>query len=92
MMRDHVVESVDAEYGDRLEVEYVEQDTMERLGHCIYQARSAFDADESMCIILSDMLFESDYADFLDTSRLLGDVDGSISIKSVEDPSRLKTA
>jgi hypothetical protein len=45
-----------------------------------------------MCIILSDMLFESDYADFLDTSRLLGDVDGSISIKSVEDPSRLKTA
>jgi glucose-1-phosphate thymidylyltransferase len=87
VMRDHVVEYVDAEYGDRLDVEYAEQETTEGLGHCIYQVRSAFDADESMCIILGDMLFESDYADFLDAHRSLGDVDGSIGVKSVEDPS-----
>lgn len=36
VMRDHVVEYADAEYGDRLDVEYTKQETTEGLGHCIY--------------------------------------------------------
>lgn len=87
VMRDHVVDYVDAEYADRLDVTYVEQASTEGLGHCIYQARPAFGPDESMCIILGDMLFESAYAEFIAAHRALGDVDGSIGVKRVDDPS-----
>jgi glucose-1-phosphate thymidylyltransferase len=40
-----------------------------------------------MCILLGDMLFETDYGDFIDAHRALGDVDGSIGVKRVDEPS-----
>ena len=86
VMKDHVVEYVTAEYGDALTVEFAEQEQTEGLGHCIYQAREHFD-EESMCILLGDMLFETELGAFIDAHRSLGGVDGSIGVKGVAEPS-----
>jgi glucose-1-phosphate thymidylyltransferase len=86
VMSEHVVEYVTEAYGDDLDVEFAEQERTEGLGHCVYQTRDHFD-DEAMCILLGDMLFETDLGDFLDAHRTLGDVDGSIGVKRVPEPS-----
>jgi glucose-1-phosphate thymidylyltransferase len=86
VMHEMVVDYVSEEYGPVLEVEFVEQALIEGLGHSVYQARDAVD-DESMCIALGDMLFDSDYGDFLTAHENLGDVDGSIGVKRVDEPS-----
>lgn len=86
VMKDHVVEYVTAEYGDDLDIEFAEQERTEGLGHCIYQTRDHFDG-ESMCILLGDMLFETDLESFIDAHVALGDVDGSIGVKRVDEPS-----
>lgn len=86
VMKDHVIDYVNEAYADELSVEYAEQKQTEGLGHCVYQAREYFD-DESMCILLGDMLFESGYEAFLDAHRSLGDIDASIGVKRVESPS-----
>jgi glucose-1-phosphate thymidylyltransferase len=86
VMREHVVEYVTAAYGDALDVAFAEQETTEGLGHCVYQTRGHFDGG-SMCILLGDMLFETDLGAFLDAHTALGDVDGSIGVKRVDAPS-----
>jgi glucose-1-phosphate thymidylyltransferase len=86
VMKDLVVDYVDNEYGSELSISYAEQDRTEGLGHCIYQTRRHF-TEESMCIMLDDMLFENRFEEFLDAHRSLGNVDGSIGVKRVEAPS-----
>ena len=86
VMREHVVEYVTDEYGDDLAVEFAEQERTEGLGHCVYQTRGHFDG-EAMCILLGDMLFETDLESFIDAHTALGDVDGSIGVKRVDEPS-----
>jgi glucose-1-phosphate thymidylyltransferase len=86
VMKDYVVEYVTDEYGDVLDVEFAEQESTEGLGHCIYQTREYFDS-EAMCILLGDMLFETDSESFIDSHVSLGDVDGSIGVKRVAEPS-----
>jgi glucose-1-phosphate thymidylyltransferase len=86
VMSEDVVDYVTAAYGDDLRVAFAEQERTEGLGHCIHQARPHFDG-EAMCILLGDMLFETDYGDFIDAHRSLGDVDGSIGVKRVGEPS-----
>jgi glucose-1-phosphate thymidylyltransferase len=86
VMKDHVVEYVTDAYGDRLDVGFAEQERTEGLGHCIYQTRDHFD-NESMCTLLGDMLFETELESFIHAHRSLGDVDGSIGVKRVDEPS-----
>jgi glucose-1-phosphate thymidylyltransferase len=86
VMKDHVVEYATENYGDRLELSFAEQAQTEGLGHCIYQTRDLV-GDEPICIVLGDMLFDGNYGDFLRDHRSLGDVDGSIGVKVVEEPS-----
>lgn len=86
VMKDHVVEYVTEAYGGALEVEFAEQASTEGLGHCVYQTRGRFDG-EAMCILLGDMLFETDLGSFIDAHAALGDVDGSIGVKRVDAPS-----
>lgn len=86
VMKDLVVDYVDNEYGSELSISYAEQDRTEGLGHCIYQTRRHF-TEESMCILLGDMLFENRFEELLDAHRSLGNVDGSIGVKRVEAPS-----
>ena len=86
VMKDHVNNYVTGEYGDDRDIEFAEQERTEGLGHCISQACNHFDGG-TMCIILGDMLFETDYETFIDAHRSLGDVDGSIGIKKVDEPS-----
>ncbi|WP_193310284.1 sugar nucleotidyltransferase [Halorubrum halophilum] len=86
VMKDHVIEYVDDAYADELNIEYAEQEQTEGLGHCIYQARDFF-SDESMCILLGDMLFEDGYEKFFQAHNSLADVDGSIGVKRVDAPS-----
>lgn len=85
-MKDHVIDYVDEAYAEELNVEYAEQEQTEGLGHCVYQAKSYFD-DESMCILLGDMFFESGYEEFIEAHQSLGEVDGSIGVKCVDNPS-----
>jgi glucose-1-phosphate thymidylyltransferase len=86
VMKDHVVEYVTDDYSDVLDVEFAEQESTEGLGHCIYQTRKHFDG-EAMCILLGDMLFETDLESFIDSHISLGNVDGSIGVKRVAEPS-----
>jgi glucose-1-phosphate thymidylyltransferase len=86
VMSEDVVDYVTEAYGDDLEVAFAEQERTEGLGHCVYQTRDHV-GDEAMCILLGDMLFETDYGDFIDAHRALGDVDGSIGVKRVDEPS-----
>lgn len=86
VMKDHVIEYVNGAYADKLNVEYAEQEQTEGLGHCIYQTQDNFD-EESMCILLGDMLFDSGYGEFFEVHQAIGDVDGSIGVKRVEAPS-----
>jgi glucose-1-phosphate thymidylyltransferase len=86
VMSEDVVDYVTEAYGDDLEVAFAEQERTEGLGHCVYQTRDHV-GDEALCILLGDMLFETDYGDFIDAHRALGDVDGSIGVKRVDEPS-----
>lgn len=86
VMQELVIDYVTEEYPDELDIEFVEQEKTEGLGHCVYQTKPVFESGDSMCIILGDMLFESGYDDFLESHIALGDVDGSIGVKPVEDP------
>lgn len=86
VMKDMVVEYVTDQYGHAVNLSFVEQERIEGLGHSVYQARSVIDGGR-ICIVLGDMLFDSDYGDFLTTHKGLGTVDGSIGVKAVSDPS-----
>lgn len=86
VMREAVVEYVEANYGDVLETRFVEQGRPEGLGHAVYRTRPVV-ADEPLLIALGDMLFERGYTHYLQAHRELGDVDGSVGVKRVEDPS-----
>lgn len=87
VMREHVIEYVESEYSDRLDVAFATQEDTEGLGHCVYQARDQVGQD-SMCILLGDMLFETEYEGFIEAHGALDDVDGSIGVKAVEDPTQ----
>ena len=86
VMREHVEEFVEENYSESFDVTFVEQSQTEGLGHCIYQARDAVGTD-AMCIALGDMLFDSGYGEFLAAHDSLEDLDGSIGVKQVDDPS-----
>ncbi|QZX99898.1 sugar phosphate nucleotidyltransferase [Halobaculum rubrum] len=84
-MQDQITEYAVEEYGGRFDFEFVEQEAAEGLGHSVYQARHVA-ADEPVFIALGDMLFENGYEQFLEAHRSLGDVDGSLGVKRVDDP------
>lgn len=85
VMKDHVVDYVTENYADELDVAFAEQDRTKGLGHCIYQTRSLVEGD-AVCIALGDMLFENGFDTYLRAHRSLGDVDGSLGVKRVDDP------
>lgn len=84
-MQDQIVEYATEAHGDRFDFDFVEQDNAEGLGHSVYQTREAV-GEESMLIVLGDMLFENGYSDFLATHEANGETDGSIGIKPVDEP------
>lgn len=86
VMQEMVRNYAESHYGSLLELSFVEQSRPEGLGHAIYQARSRV-AGAPICIVLGDMLFERGYDRFLALHRSIGDVDGSIGIKQVDEPS-----
>jgi len=86
VMRDMVVEYVSEQYGNVIDVAFVEQESTEGLAHSVYQARQVV-GDNPMCIALGDMLFDSDYGVFLTAHDTLNGVDGSIGVKRVDKPS-----
>lgn len=86
VMQEKVIEYAESAYGDDLNLEFVEQSETKGLGHSIYQASNAV-GDEPMCITLGDMLFEEGYEQFLEAYNALGDIDGALGVKKVNDPS-----
>lgn len=85
-MQRQIREYAEQEFSDQLNLSFVEQESAEGLGHGIYQAEPAV-AGEPVFIALGDMLFERGYDDLLAAHDELGDVDGSIGVKSVDEPS-----
>jgi glucose-1-phosphate thymidylyltransferase len=86
VMQEKVVDYATDQYGTALELEFVEQDRPEGLGHAVYQARPKVEAGP-LCIALGDMLFERGLDRFLAAHRSLEGVDGSIGVKRVDEPS-----
>lgn len=86
VMQEMVIDYVTEEYGHVLDVSFVEQERTEGLAHSVSQAEPVV-GDEAMSIALGDMLFDSDYGTFLEEHDALDDVDGSIGVKRVEEPS-----
>lgn len=84
-MKEQIIGYTSGEFDDRFSFEYVNQENAEGLGHSIYQAEEAV-RGEPVLIALGDMLFENGYNAFLDAHESLGDVDGSIGVKHVDQP------
>lgn len=85
-MREMVVDYVSEQYGSVIDVSFVDQERTEGLAHSVYQARPVV-GDEPICIALGDMLFENEYGAFLADHDTLGNVDASIGVKQVAEPS-----
>lgn len=90
-MKDQVIEYATDTYGGTLDMEFVEQEQPEGVGHAIYQAEDVAYRDK-LFIVLGDMLFENGYGEFLEVHRSFDGADGSIGIKAVEDPSHYGVA
>ncbi|MFB6176957.1 MAG: sugar nucleotidyltransferase [Halobaculum sp.] len=84
-MQDQIVEYARSAFGDEFEFSFPEEESPEGLGHAVYQAREVVEG-ESVVIALGDMLFENGYETFLTAHDQFEDVDGSIGLKSVEEP------
>lgn len=84
-MQDQIVEYASGMFHERFGLDFVEQAEAEGLGHSIYQAAATV-GDEPLLIALGDMLFEHGYEQFLNAHRELGNIDGSIGVKHVDDP------
>lgn len=85
-MQNQIVEYVEEHYGESFNLRFVEQERPDGLGHSIFQAASLV-KDEPLVIALGDMLFQNGYQTFLEAHDELDDVDGSIGVKPVEEPS-----
>lgn len=84
-MKEQIVEYVTRAYGDRFDLEFVEQENAEGLGHSIHQTKSVARGDE-IFIALGDMLFENGFDQFLSDHDELPSADGSIGVKRVDEP------
>lgn len=84
-MQEQIVEYAAGTFGDRFEFAFIEQERALGLGHGVYQAAEAV-GDEPVLIALGDMLFENGYGQFLEAHAGLGDVDGSLGVKQVDEP------
>ena len=84
-MKEQIIDYATGEFDDRFKLTFVEQVEAEGLGHSVYQTEHVVRGDEVM-IVLGDMLFENGYGTFLEQHDALGDVDGSLGIKPVDEP------
>lgn len=85
-MKTQIVEYAEREFEHEFELEFVEQEEAEGLGHSIYQAESVARGDD-LFIALGDMLFENGYDTFLTAHDELPETNGSIGVKRVAEPS-----
>ncbi|RPI66642.1 MAG: nucleotidyl transferase [Ignavibacteriales bacterium] len=81
---DVVKEYVEKNYSS-MESSFIEQESMEGLGHAIYTAIPTFD-DEEIFIILGDTIFD------VDLKGVFKDKISSLGVKEVEDPRRFGVA
>ncbi|UWG48125.1 dTDP-glucose pyrophosphorylase [Halanaeroarchaeum sp. HSR-CO] len=84
-MQNQIIEYAETSFNDEFEINFVEQETAEGLGHSIYQTEAAVRGDSAL-IALGDMLFENGYGTFLDAHNSLDEPDASIGVKTVEEP------
>lgn len=84
-MKGQITEYAHEQFGDRFTFHFPEQRTADGLGHAVYQAEGLA-RDDPLLIALGDMLFENGYRTFLSAHRELEDCNGSIGVKSVEEP------
>ncbi len=81
---DKIIEYVSSSFPE-LDAVYVEQESLDGLGHAIYTAAPTFD-DEEIFIILGDTIFDVDLNAFFDSdTNVLG-------LKEVENPTRFGVA
>ena len=84
-MQDQIVEYAQSAFGAEFDFSFPEEEVPEGLGHAVYQARDVVER-EPVLIALGDMLFENGYETFLAAHDTFENVDGSIGLKSVEEP------
>jgi glucose-1-phosphate thymidylyltransferase len=84
-MKEQIISYAEQEFSDRFNLVFVLQESAEGLGHSIYQARDVVGGEPAI-IALGDMLFENGYVSFLSDHKSLGDIDGSIGVKCVDQP------
>jgi glucose-1-phosphate thymidylyltransferase len=75
LVQDYVTSNYD------LKFDFIEQPTLQGLGHALWLARETF-SDEPLFIILGDTIFEVDLATVLQSAH------SSLGVKTVEDPRR----
>lgn len=84
-MQTQIVEYAEQSFGDEFELQFVEQEHAEGLGHSIYQAEAIVRGEPAL-LVLGDMLFENGYETFLEAHDSLAAPDASIGVKVVEEP------
>jgi glucose-1-phosphate thymidylyltransferase len=84
-MKEKLMDFVDANYGDRFKVTYVEQKRRLGLGHAILSGKEAV-GDSPVLITLGDEVFGVTFQQMMDIHDGLGECAGSLGIKEVENP------
>jgi glucose-1-phosphate thymidylyltransferase len=81
---DMIKEYVEKNYS-QMKTDFVEQETMDGLGHAIYTAIPTFD-DDKIFIILGDTIFD------VELKKVLNQKNSSLGVKEVDDPRRFGIA
>jgi len=83
-MQNQIAEYARDTFSMDFELSFVEQERPLGLGHSIYQAEELV-RNDPIVIALGDMLFQNGYRTFLNRHEALGDVDGSLGLKRVDE-------
>ena len=85
--KEQIISYVDANYSNKFNIHYIDQDEQLGLAHSIYVAREEI-GDSDIMIALGDMIFKAGYIEFYNHHMKNGSTSGSIGVREVEDPTK----
>ena len=85
--KEQLISYVDEHYSDTFNIQYIDQNDRQGLGHSICLAREAV-TDSDIMIALGDMIFKAGYLDFYKQHKNNGHCSGSIGVREVDEPEK----
>ena len=85
--KDQLISYVDEHYSDTFNIQYIDQNDRQGLGHSICLTREVV-GDSDIMIALGDMIFKAGYLDFYKQHKNNGHCSGSIGVREVDEPEK----